>query len=152
RLSRALTREAATFFFPASPRARRSAHARHAGKRKRTRRLHECFIVHHASVTSTGTADRMSSRAPGPAPRPRARLQTARRPCRYAAGGDCVAAGGGGGSAGPYRPRLSRDWEIWGPNGGYVAAIALRAAGVATALRRPASLAGHFLGVADFDA
>ena len=55
------------------------------------------------------------------------------------------------GADGRYRARLSRDWEIWGPNGGYVAAIALRAAGAATALRRPASFAGHFLSVADFD-
>jgi len=56
------------------------------------------------------------------------------------------------GADGHYRARLSRDWEIWGPNGGYVAAIALRAAGAATALPRPASFAGHFLSVADFDA
>jgi hypothetical protein len=44
------------------------------------------------------------------------------------------------------------DWEIWGPNGGYVAAIALRAAGAATHLRRPASFACHFLSVGEFDA
>lgn len=56
------------------------------------------------------------------------------------------------GADGRFRARLSRDWEIWGPNGGYVAAIALRAAGAATALPRPASLAGHFLNVARFDA
>jgi len=55
------------------------------------------------------------------------------------------------GDAGHYRARLSRDWEIWGPNGGYVAAVALRAAGAATPFRHPASFACHFLGVADFD-
>ena len=55
------------------------------------------------------------------------------------------------GESGEYRARLSRDWEIWGPNGGYVAAIALRAAGLHTAFTRPASFTGHFLGVADFD-
>src|SRR5258705_946773 len=55
------------------------------------------------------------------------------------------------GSVGRYSARLSRDWEIWGPNGGYVAAIALRAAGAATSLARPASFAGHFLSVAAFD-
>ena len=46
---------------------------------------------------------------------------------------------------------LSRDWEIWGPNGGYLAVIALRAAGVHTPLRRPATFSCHYLGVADFD-
>ena len=45
----------------------------------------------------------------------------------------------------------ARDWEIWGPNGGYLAVIALRAAGAHTPLRRPASFTCHFLGVADFD-
>jgi len=55
------------------------------------------------------------------------------------------------GSDGEYRARLSRDWEIWGPNGGYVAAVALRAAGAATPLTRPATFNCHFLNVADFD-
>ena len=55
------------------------------------------------------------------------------------------------GSGQRYRARLSREWEVWGPNGGYVAAIALRAAGAASAFRRPASFSGHFLSVADFD-
>lgn len=51
---------------------------------------------------------------------------------------------------GSYRAELSRDWEIWGPNGGYLAVIALRAAGAHTRLRRPVSFAAHFLGVAQF--
>ncbi len=55
------------------------------------------------------------------------------------------------GRDGRYRARLSRDWEIWGPNGGYLAAIALRGAGAATSFRRPASFAGQFLHVAAFD-
>ena len=53
---------------------------------------------------------------------------------------------------GRYRAHLSRDWEIWGPNGGYLAVIALRAAGAHTPLRRPATFSCHYLGVADFDA
>jgi acyl-CoA thioesterase II len=57
------------------------------------------------------------------------------------------------GEAGRYTARLSSDWEIWGPNGGYVAAVALRAAGLAGGLAsaRPASLVCHYLGVAAFD-
>lgn len=52
---------------------------------------------------------------------------------------------------GRYTARLSRDWEIWGPMGGYVAAIALRAAGAASPFPRPASFNCHYLGVAQFD-
>lgn len=54
------------------------------------------------------------------------------------------------GSDGHYRATLSRDWEIWGPNGGYLASLALRAAGEHTNLPRPAAFYCHFLKVADF--
>ncbi len=43
------------------------------------------------------------------------------------------------------------DWEIWGPEGGYVAAIALRAAGAASPFARPASFFCHYLSVAAFE-
>ena len=39
--------------------------------------------------------------------------------------------------------------EIWGPMGGYVASVALRAAGAHSRFDRPASIVGHFLGVAE---
>jgi acyl-CoA thioesterase-2 len=55
------------------------------------------------------------------------------------------------GTDGHYTAALSRAWEIWGPNGGYIAAIALRAAGAYSRFDRPATLVGHFLGVADFE-
>ena len=53
-------------------------------------------------------------------------------------------------NAGRFQGHLSRDWEIWGPNGGYLAAIALRAAGRMSRIPRPASFSGHFLRVASF--
>jgi acyl-CoA thioesterase-2 len=51
---------------------------------------------------------------------------------------------------GRFTAQLSEEWEIWGPMGGYVAAIALRAAGCGNAFARPASLFCHYLGVAKF--
>jgi acyl-CoA thioesterase-2 len=53
---------------------------------------------------------------------------------------------------GGYVARLSKDWEIWGPNGGYLATIALRAAGMVAQIRRPASFYCHFLSSPAFDA
>ncbi len=53
--------------------------------------------------------------------------------------------------AGRYSATLSSDWEIWGPMGGYVAAVALRAAGAMSSFRQPASFYCHYLGVAQFD-
>lgn len=47
--------------------------------------------------------------------------------------------------------QLSKEWEIWGPNGGYLAAIALRAAGTVAQIRQPASFYCHFLSSPAFD-
>jgi acyl-CoA thioesterase len=49
------------------------------------------------------------------------------------------------GSDGQFSATLSDQWEIWGPNGGYLAAIALRAAGEAAEIARPRSFYCHFL-------
>jgi acyl-CoA thioesterase II len=57
---------------------------------------------------------------------------------------------------GCYEATLSPEWEIWGPMGGYVAACALRAAGVAAGAAgpagpvRPAAFSCHYLSVAEF--
>jgi acyl-CoA thioesterase len=56
------------------------------------------------------------------------------------------------GSDGRYRATLSGDWAIWGPNGGYLAVIAMRAAAREAKIARPASFTGHFLRVARFAA
>ena len=55
------------------------------------------------------------------------------------------------GDGGSYSARLSQEWEIWGPNGGYLAAIALRAAGMRAEIEQPASFYCHFLRSPDFD-
>ncbi len=51
-----------------------------------------------------------------------------------------------------YRAVLSEDWKLWGPAGGYVSALALRAAGAASSCRRPVSYACQYVSVARFDA
>lgn len=48
------------------------------------------------------------------------------------------------------RAELSPNWAVWGPNGGYLAAIALRAAMARSRCERPASFQCHFLAVGDF--
>jgi acyl-CoA thioesterase II len=55
------------------------------------------------------------------------------------------------GADGQFVGELSEDWKIWGPNGGYVASMALRAAAAHTDLARPASISCQFLSVARFD-
>src|ERR1043165_1098450 len=56
------------------------------------------------------------------------------------------------GSGGTYEAHLSREWEIWGPNGGYLATIALRAAGRVAPIPRGAALHAHYLRAARFEA
>lgn len=51
---------------------------------------------------------------------------------------------------GRYIAELSADWEIWGPNGGYLAGILLRAAAAESSQPRPTSMSCHFLSVAEF--
>jgi acyl-CoA thioesterase II len=55
------------------------------------------------------------------------------------------------GDGGSYSIELSRAWEIWGPNGGYLAALALRAASMCAEIAQPASFYCHFLRSPDFD-
>ncbi|MBW2314786.1 MAG: thioesterase family protein [Deltaproteobacteria bacterium] len=50
----------------------------------------------------------------------------------------------------PGRAVLSENWAVWGPNGGYLAAIALRSAIRCSRLSRPASFHCHFLAVGQF--
>jgi acyl-CoA thioesterase II len=51
---------------------------------------------------------------------------------------------------GRFRAMVHADWEIWGPCGGYVAALALRAAGEESPVARPASFFCQYLSVAAF--
>lgn len=56
------------------------------------------------------------------------------------------------GTDGRYAVNLSPAWAVWGPNGGYVAAIALRAMAAAGSLPRPAAFHCQFLKPGRFDA
>ena len=53
-------------------------------------------------------------------------------------------------AAGHDRAELSPAWEVWGPIGGYVAAISLRALAAASELPRPASFHCDFLSAVRF--
>jgi acyl-CoA thioesterase len=49
------------------------------------------------------------------------------------------------GEADVYHANVSPAWEIWGPNGGYLGVIALRAAGKVARIPRPVSFDCHFV-------
>jgi acyl-CoA thioesterase II len=55
------------------------------------------------------------------------------------------------GESGSYKAFVSPAWEIWGPNGGYMASIALRAAAAESHLKQPVSIYCQFLRPARFD-
>jgi acyl-CoA thioesterase len=54
------------------------------------------------------------------------------------------------GGDGRWTAELDESWAIWGPCGGYVAAVLLRAVGAHSSFPRPATLSVNFLGVARF--
>ena len=49
-----------------------------------------------------------------------------------------------------YTASVSEEWAIWGPMGGYIASIALRAAGHHCGRARPASINASFVASARF--
>lgn len=51
------------------------------------------------------------------------------------------------GRDGAYVGSVSADWVVWTPNGGFLASLAVRAAGLESPGRRPAVLSCHFLNV-----
>lgn len=53
---------------------------------------------------------------------------------------------------GRYAASLSPNWAVWGPNGGYLAALALQAAYRESRHARPAVFQCHFLAVGEFAA
>ena len=61
-------------------------------------------------------------------------------------GVDTAVAGGDG----HYTATVSEDWRIWGPQGGYIASLACRAAGAECGRARPASINAHFCRPAAF--
>jgi acyl-CoA thioesterase-2 len=62
-----------------------------------------------------------------------------------ALGSDTAVVGGAEDGVGHFTAEVSQDWEIWGPNGGYMASLALRAVGAHSGRVRPASISVQFL-------
>lgn len=56
------------------------------------------------------------------------------------------------GADGFYEINLDDRWQLWGPSGGYLSAIALRAAGAISQLPKPSAFYCHFLKSPRFDA
>lgn len=54
------------------------------------------------------------------------------------------------GEKGRYQGKIHPRWEIWGPNGGYLSAIALNAVAKEASYSRPISYFCHYLGVGKF--
>ena len=52
---------------------------------------------------------------------------------------------------GRFGVRLRENWALWGPAGGYLCALVLRAAGASTTFTRPVSLAVQYLSVGRFE-
>ena len=52
---------------------------------------------------------------------------------------------------GRFRAELRQDWALWGPAGGYLCALALRAAGSVTTHPRPVSFACQYLSMGRFE-
>lgn len=52
------------------------------------------------------------------------------------------------GADGRYQAEVTAEWDFWGPNGGYVAALGLRAVQAHSVLPRLASMSTHFLSAA----
>ena len=50
-----------------------------------------------------------------------------------------------------YQAEISKNWRLWGPAGGYVSALALRAAGTTSRFNRPASIAVQYISMARFE-
>jgi acyl-CoA thioesterase len=55
------------------------------------------------------------------------------------------------GADGSYSVAVAHEWEIWGPSGGYLAALTLRAAGLEAMIPRPVSYYCHFLSPPRFE-
>ncbi|MFB9359808.1 thioesterase family protein [Actinoplanes nipponensis] len=51
---------------------------------------------------------------------------------------------------GKYRAEVTEDWKMWVPVGGYLSAIALRAAQASSSMFRPVSITTHYLSEATF--